>query len=81
MGIPKGYKYEKNLSIYIFRNLGVKFKEDYGQKLLRHFDPTDNILYGHKIFCLDCNDFKYCKGECWKDCPYRKMAMTLIKGI
>ena len=79
MGIPSGFKYFKNMAIYIHKGLRNSYPKDYGKDLEGRFDTADKTLYKQRIFCLDCSDFETCRGRFWQGCPKRAEALKIIR--
>lgn len=77
ISIPVGFHYLKNMAIYPKKDLRQAYIDDYGKDLKSKYDRVEKTLYKEKIFCLDCLDYKTCKG--WKSCPYRVKALKIIK--
>lgn len=75
MGLPYGFKYLKNMAIYSTKS----FIENYGKNLEKKYDEADKTNYRMRIFCLDCENFKTCKGKFWKGCRERAEALKIIK--
>ena len=80
MSIPIGFKYHNNMAFYPIKALNILYAEDYGENLETRYDNADKILYRERIFCVDCFDYKTCKGRCWMGCPYRAKALIIIRG-
>ena len=78
MSLPKGFRYYNNLAIYPIK--GLTYTKDYGEDLESRYDRADKNSYEERIFCLDCLIFEACKGRSWKGCPYRSMALKIIRG-
>ena len=76
MGIYPGFKYLENMAIYSTKS----FVENYGKDLEKKYDEADKIKYRMRIFCLDCENFKVCKGRLWKGCRERAEALKIIRG-
>ena len=78
MSLPPGYKYYNNMAIYPIRDL--PYAEDYGENLESRYDKAEKALYKERIFCLDCFYFEACRGRCWLACPYKAIALRIIRG-
>ena len=81
MSLPIGFKYLRNMALYTFRSLKQIYRKDYGKDLESHYDRADKTLYRKRIFCLDCLNYKVCKGRFWKSCPHRAEALKIIKEV
>ena len=79
MSIPFGFRYLRNMALYLFKSFRKEYIKDYGKDLDSRYDRADKTLYKEKIFCLDCPDFKACKSKFWQSCPNRAEAMKIIK--
>ena len=80
MSIPIGYKHYNNMAFYPIKVLAIAYAEDYGDNLETRYDNAEKNLRKERIFCLDCFDYKACRGRCWKGCPYRARALVIIRG-
>ena len=69
------------MALYTFKSLEQAYKNDYGEDLKSRYDRADKTLYRERIFCLDCLDYKFCRGRFWKSCPERIKALKIIKGV
>ena len=78
MSLTQGYRYYNNLAIYPIN--GLPYAKDYGEDLESRYDRATKIPYKERIFCLDCFDYKTCRGRCWRGCPYRAKALKIIRG-
>jgi len=78
MGLPQGFKYLKNMAIYS-TNDREELIENYGEDLEKKYDEADKSLHKERIFCLDCEDFKTCRGRFWQGCPHRAEVLKIIK--
>ena len=78
MSTIRGFKYYNNLAIYPID--GLTNAKDYGENLEFRYDKVTNTLHKERIFCLDCFDYKTCRGRCWIGCPYRAKALKIIRG-
>ena len=81
MSLPTGFRYLRNMALYTFKSLKEAFIKDYGKDLKSRYDRADKTLYRERIFCLDCLDYKACKGRFWKSCPYRARALKIMKEV
>lgn len=81
MSIPYGFRYLRNMALYIHKGLKQSYLKDYGKDLENKYDITDKTLYKERIFCLDCPDFETCKGRFWKGCRNRAMALKIMKEV
>ncbi len=79
MSIPSGFRYLRNMALYLFKNLKKEYIKDYGKDLESRYDQADKTLYKDRIFCLDCPTFEACRGKFWKICPNRAEAMKIIR--
>jgi len=79
MGLPSGFKYLRNMTIYPKKGMRKAYIDDYGEDLEKKYDTAEKTLYKQRIFCLDCADFKACQGTCWLACPYKAMVLKITK--
>ncbi|TET08096.1 MAG: hypothetical protein E3J83_04270 [Candidatus Atribacteria bacterium] len=79
MGLPIGFRYLKNMALYLFKNLKKEYIKDYGKDLESRYDQADKTLYKERIFCLDCPTFEVCRGRFWEGCSNRAEAMKTIE--
>jgi len=79
MSIPHGFRYLKNMALYQddLKKLYIKY---YGKDLENHFDLINGRQYEDRVFCLDCKDWKTCRGKLWEGCQERVKALKIIKG-
>ena len=71
----------KPVIIFPLRSDKEAYIQSYGKDLENHFDGADRTLYKNRIFCLDCPNFKLCRGSLWKHCPTKAEVLELIKGV
>ncbi|MCK4320965.1 hypothetical protein KAX08_00380 [candidate division WOR-3 bacterium] len=79
MSLPFGFRYLRNMALYLFKGLKETYIKDYGKDLKSRYDRADKTLYKEKVFCLDCLYYKNCKGKYWKRCPERAEALRKIR--
>lgn len=79
MSLPLGFRYLRNMALYIHKGLKQSYVKDYGEDLECRYDRADKKVYQERIFCLDCPTFKACKGKWWRGCKNRSMAMKIIR--
>ena len=54
MSLPFGFRYLRNMALYIFKSLKQSYIDDYGENLENKYDRADKTLYKQRVFCLDC---------------------------
>lgn len=79
MGIPTGFRYLKNMALYLHNGIKQSYLKDYGKNLECKYDKAEKTLYKDRIFCLDCEDFGFCKGRFWRGCPNRSVALKIMR--
>ncbi|GAG64884.1 unnamed protein product [marine sediment metagenome] len=80
MSLPTGFRYLKNMALYIHKGLKQSYIKDYGKDLENKYDRAEKKLKEERVFCLDCPDFKTCRGRFWEGCKNRAMAMREMRG-